>query len=44
MISSHTARRTAITVGVVRGFNLHSLKKCSGHTDLKNFDRYVRDE
>lgn len=44
IISSHTARRTAITVGVLRGHNVHALKRCSGHTDLKHFDRYVIEE
>lgn len=44
LISSHTARRTAITVGVLRGHNIHSLRRCSGHTDLRVFDEYVRDE
>ena len=44
MISSHTARRTAITVNVRRGHNVHDLKRCSGHTDLRIFDNYVRDE
>lgn len=44
MITSHTARRTAITIGVLRGHNIHNLKQCSGHTDLRIFDHYVRDE
>ena len=44
LISSHTARRTAITINVVRGHNLHALKRCSGHTDLRIFDNYIRDE
>jgi len=44
MISSHTARRTAITIGVDRGLNIHELRKCSGHSNLKNFDLYIRDE
>ena len=44
LISSHTARRTAITVNVVRGKNIHALKRCSGHTDLRIFDNYVRDD
>lgn len=44
LISSHTARRTAITTGVLRGINVHNLKQCSGHTDLRVFDQYVRDE
>lgn len=43
LISSHTARRTAITVNVLRGHNIHALKRCSGHTDLRVFDNYVRD-
>lgn len=44
LITSHTARRTAITVNVLRGNNIHDLKKCSGHTDLRIFDNYIRDE
>lgn len=44
LISSHTARRTAITINVLRGHNIHALKRCSGHTDLRVFDNYVRDE
>ena len=43
LISSHTARRTAITVNVLRGHNIHCLKRCSGHTDLRVFDNYTRD-
>lgn len=43
LISSHTARRTAITVNVLRGHNVHDLKLCSGHTDLRIFDNYIRD-
>lgn len=41
LISSHTARRTAITVNVLRGQNLYDIKKCSGHTDLTSLDNYV---
>lgn len=44
MVSSHTARRTAITVNVLRGRNVHDLKRCSGHSDLRVFDEYIRDE
>ena len=44
LISSHTARRTAITVNVLRGKNVHELKRCSGHSDLRVFDDYVRDD
>ena len=44
LVSSHTSRRTAITVNVNRGRNVHELKRCSGHTDLRVFDSYIRDE
>ena len=44
LITSHTARRTAITVNVLRGHNIHGVKRCSGHTDLRAFDNYVRDD
>ena len=44
LVSSHTARRTAITINVRRGKNVHDLRKCSGHTDLRIFDNYVRDD
>ena len=44
LISSHTARRSAITIHVLRGHNIHAIKKCSGHCDLRVLDRYIRDE
>ena len=44
LISSHTARRSAISINVARGHNVHALKRCSGHTDLRCFDKYVCDE
>lgn len=44
MISSHCSRRTAITVGVLRGHNVHALKRCSGHSNLDTFDRYIIDD
>lgn len=44
LVSSHTARRTAITINVLRGHNIHALKKCSGHCDLRHLDAYIRDE
>lgn len=43
LISSHCARRTAITIGVLRGHNVHALKRCSGHSNLDTFDRYIID-
>lgn len=44
LISSHCSRRTAITIGVLRGHNVHALKRCSGHHSLENLDRYIIDE
>lgn len=38
------ALATTITVNVVRGHNVHALKRCSGHCDLRVFDNYVRDD
>lgn len=44
LIASHTARRTFITINIVRGANIHSVKRCSGHSDIRCFEKYVRDE
>ena len=44
MIASHTARRTATTISILRGHNIHAVKRCTGHTDLRSLDHYVRDE
>lgn len=44
MITSHTARRTFATVNVIRGYNIHMIKKATGHSDLRSLDRYVCDE
>ena len=44
MIASHTARRTATTINILRGHNIHAIKRCTGHTDLRSLDHYVRDE
>ncbi len=44
LISSHTARRTAITINILRGRNVHDIKRCSGHVDLRVFDDYICDE
>lgn len=43
MIASHTARRTAITIAILRGHNIHAIKKCSGHSDLRILEGYVKD-
>lgn len=44
LIASHTARRSAITIAVLKGHNLHSIRKCTGHSDLRTLDSYIRDE
>lgn len=44
MCASHTARRSFVTINVLRGKNIISLKKCTGHTDTRCFENYVRDE
>lgn len=44
LVSSHTARRTFATVNVLRGHNIHSIKKATGHSDLRCLELYVRDE
>lgn len=43
-ITSHTARRTAVTIGVLRGHNIHALRKCTGHYNLSVFGKYIKDE
>lgn len=44
MIASHTARRTFATVNVLRGNNIHSIRKATGHSDLRCLEKYIRDE
>lgn len=44
LITSHTARRTFTTVNVMRGYNIHAIKKATGHTDLRSLDKYVCDD
>ena len=44
MIASHTARRTFVTVNILRGKNIHAVKRCTGHSDLRHLEGYVRDE
>lgn len=44
LIASHTARRSFATINVQRGNNVHAIKRCTGHSDLRVLERYVRDE
>lgn len=44
MIASHTARRTFATINVLRGHNIHAIKRCTGHTDLRCLEKYIRDD
>ena len=43
LIASHTCRRTATTIAVTRGYNMHAIRKCTGHQDLRVLDRYIID-
>jgi integrase len=42
LISSHTARRTFITISLKRGLLPETVMKVSGHKDRKSFQKYVR--
>lgn len=44
LVASHTARRTFVTVNILRGKNIHAVKRCTGHSDLRHIERYIRDE
>jgi len=44
LVASHTARRTFTTVNVLRGRNIHAIKRATGHTDTRCLERYIRDE
>lgn len=44
MVASHTARRSFVTINVLRGHNIHAIKRCTGHTDARCFERYIRDD
>lgn len=44
LCSSHTGRRTFSTINVLRGVNLHDLKRATGHSDLRSLEGYIRDE
>lgn len=41
LITSHTARRTFITVNVMRGFNVMEIRRASGHASQSTFERYL---
>ena len=40
----NAARRTFVTVNILRGKNIHAVKRCTGHSDLRHLEGYVRDE
>jgi hypothetical protein len=44
MIASHSARRTFCTINVLRGNNIHAIRRASGHSDLRCLEKYIRDE
>ena len=41
-ITSHTARKTFITLSLSRGMNVEAIKKISGHTTDKEFRKYLK--
>lgn len=41
LIGSHTARRTFVTINVLRGIPLHEIMRASGHTSYSSFQRYL---
>lgn len=43
LISSHSARRTAISIAVLRGNNINAIRRCSGHSDLRTLSTYIKD-
>lgn len=44
LITSHTARRTFVTINILRNKNIMKLKKCTGHTTTELFEKYYREE
>ena len=42
LISSHTARYTGITLSMKKGLLPEEVMQISGHTDRRNFDKYVK--
>ena len=44
LITSHTARRTFVTINILRNKNIMKLKKCTGHTTTESFEKYYREE
>lgn len=41
-ISSHTARRTFVTLSLVRGMKPHIVMEITGHKDFKTLNKYVK--
>lgn len=41
MVTSHTARRTFVSVNVKRGFTETEIRRCTGHKSTASFARYV---
>ena len=42
-VSSHCGRRSFVTVNVLRGRNIHEIRKATGHQDVRCFDKYICD-
>jgi integrase len=41
-ISAHTARRTFVTLSLMRGMPPHVVMQITGHTDFKTLEKYIR--
>lgn len=41
MISSHTARRTFVTINILRGFRTTEIRKATGHKCESSFEKYI---
>ncbi len=42
MVSSHTARRTFITICLKKELHPRYIMPISGHRDIKSFDKYIK--
>lgn len=42
VLSTHTARRTFITISLQRGMQAESVRRISGHKDMRSFQKYVK--
>lgn len=41
LITSHTARRTFVTLNVLRGYREYDIRRATGHSDSRSFHKYI---